>query len=159
MQSGVGCKIWQRKHHTFSSVLNTPKLTSKYTYFGFLTVLWYSNSVRCQLSFTLTHPLTKTHRTHYPKFPTEPKKKSRIPTVTKKLLVTARETQLKKKKKMLETVKYLIGSAGASGYGSKSTAEQITESCGDLSSITAIITGNQSWPFNQKPVYMSMCGS
>ncbi|KAK4601193.1 hypothetical protein RGQ29_010666 [Quercus rubra] len=45
---------------------------------------------------------------------------------------------------MLETVKYLIGSAGASGYGSKSTAEQVTESCGDLSSITAIITGATS---------------
>lgn len=68
---------------------------------------------------------------------------SKIPTITKKL-AAARETQLKKKKEMLETVKYLIGSAGASGYGSKSTAEQVTESCGDLSSITAIITGNQS---------------
>ncbi|XP_030951763.1 short-chain dehydrogenase TIC 32, chloroplastic [Quercus lobata] len=45
---------------------------------------------------------------------------------------------------MLETVKYLIGSAGASGYGSKSTAEQVSESCGDLSSITAIITGATS---------------
>ncbi|KAK7840198.1 short-chain dehydrogenase TIC 32 A, chloroplastic [Quercus suber] len=45
---------------------------------------------------------------------------------------------------MLETVKYLIGSAGASGYGSKSTAEQVTESGGDLSSITAIITGATS---------------
>ncbi|KAL0016084.1 hypothetical protein SO802_003153 [Lithocarpus litseifolius] len=45
---------------------------------------------------------------------------------------------------MLETVKYLIGSAGASGHGSKSTAEQVTESGGDLSSITAIITGATS---------------
>nr|XP_011465365.1 PREDICTED: short-chain dehydrogenase TIC 32, chloroplastic isoform X2 [Fragaria vesca subsp. vesca] len=45
---------------------------------------------------------------------------------------------------MLETVKYLIGSVGASGYGSKSTAEQVTESCPDLSSITAIITGATS---------------
>jgi predicted Rossmann-fold nucleotide-binding protein len=45
---------------------------------------------------------------------------------------------------MLETVKYLIGSAGPSGFGSKSTAEQVTESCGDLRSITAIITGGTS---------------
>lgn len=45
---------------------------------------------------------------------------------------------------MLETVKYLIGSAGASGYGSKSTAEEVTKSCADLRSITAIITGNDN---------------
>lgn len=45
---------------------------------------------------------------------------------------------------MLETVKYLIGSAGPSGFGSKSTAEQVTETCGDLRSITAIITGGTS---------------
>ncbi|XP_030937225.1 short-chain dehydrogenase TIC 32, chloroplastic-like [Quercus lobata] len=45
---------------------------------------------------------------------------------------------------MLETVKYLIGSAGASGYGSKSTAKQVSECGGDLSSITAIITGATS---------------
>jgi hypothetical protein len=42
---------------------------------------------------------------------------------------------------MFETLKYLVGSAGASGYGSKSTAEQVTENCCDLHSITAIITG------------------
>ncbi|KAI4315562.1 hypothetical protein L6164_028358 [Bauhinia variegata] len=42
---------------------------------------------------------------------------------------------------MLETVKYLMGSAGPSGYGSKSTAEQVTQSCGHL---TAIITGATS---------------
>lgn len=42
---------------------------------------------------------------------------------------------------MLETVKYLLGSAGASGYGSKSTAEQVTDGCPNLSSVTAIITG------------------
>ncbi|GFS31542.1 NAD(P)-binding Rossmann-fold superfamily protein [Actinidia rufa] len=42
---------------------------------------------------------------------------------------------------MLETVKYLIGSNGPSGYGSKSTAEQVTESCADLRFVTAIITG------------------
>lgn len=44
---------------------------------------------------------------------------------------------------MLETVKYLLGSAGASGYGSRSTAEQVTESSPDLRHITAIITGTQ----------------
>ncbi|KAI8546162.1 hypothetical protein RHMOL_Rhmol07G0096100 [Rhododendron molle] len=43
---------------------------------------------------------------------------------------------------MLETVKYMIGSIGPSGYGSKSTAEQVTECCADLSSVTAIITGH-----------------
>ncbi|KAG5249473.1 hypothetical protein OIU76_003865 [Salix suchowensis] len=45
---------------------------------------------------------------------------------------------------MLETLRYLVGSAGASGYGSKSTAEQVTENCRDLHSITAIITGATS---------------
>ncbi|XP_057510990.1 short-chain dehydrogenase TIC 32 B, chloroplastic isoform X2 [Actinidia eriantha] len=45
---------------------------------------------------------------------------------------------------MLETVKYLIGWNGPSGYGSKSTAEQVTDSCADLRSITAIITGATS---------------
>ncbi|XP_031248820.1 short-chain dehydrogenase TIC 32, chloroplastic-like isoform X1 [Pistacia vera] len=45
---------------------------------------------------------------------------------------------------MLDTVKYLIGAAGASGYGSKSTAEEVTENCPDLRSITVIITGATS---------------
>ncbi|KAJ6701909.1 RETINOL DEHYDROGENASE [Salix koriyanagi] len=45
---------------------------------------------------------------------------------------------------MFETLKYLIGAAGASGYGSKSTGEQVTENCGGLHSITAIITGATS---------------
>ncbi|GLT38775.1 hypothetical protein SLA2020_130010 [Shorea laevis] len=45
---------------------------------------------------------------------------------------------------MLETVKYLIGSPGASGYGSKSTAEEVTENCCHLRFITAIITGATS---------------
>lgn len=45
---------------------------------------------------------------------------------------------------MLETVKYLIGSIGPSGYGSKSTADQVTDCCSDLGSITAIITGATS---------------
>lgn len=38
----------------------------------------------------------------------------------------------------------MIGAAGASGYGSKSTAEDVTENCRDLSNITAIITGATS---------------
>ncbi|KAK9103928.1 hypothetical protein Sjap_021182 [Stephania japonica] len=46
---------------------------------------------------------------------------------------------------MLETVRYLMGSVGASGFGSKSTAEEVTEASGvDLKSITAIITGATS---------------
>ncbi|OIV93987.1 hypothetical protein TanjilG_05690 [Lupinus angustifolius] len=45
---------------------------------------------------------------------------------------------------MLETVKYLMGWRGPSGFGSKSTAEQVTEGCADLSSVTAIITGATS---------------
>ncbi|CAN4127159.1 unnamed protein product [Withania somnifera] len=45
---------------------------------------------------------------------------------------------------MLETVKYLLGSAGPSGFGSKSTAEKVTEQCPDLRSVTAIITGATS---------------
>lgn len=45
---------------------------------------------------------------------------------------------------MLETVKYLIGSVGESGYGSKTTAEQVTDNCSDLHTITAIITGATS---------------
>ncbi|XP_039122670.1 short-chain dehydrogenase TIC 32 B, chloroplastic-like [Dioscorea cayenensis subsp. rotundata] len=45
---------------------------------------------------------------------------------------------------MLETVRYLIGSAGPSGFGSKSTAEDVTEATPDLGSITAIITGTTS---------------
>ncbi|KAL5174409.1 Short-chain dehydrogenase TIC 32, chloroplastic [Glycine soja] len=46
--------------------------------------------------------------------------------------------------RMLETVKYLLGSAGPSGFGSKTTAEQVTENHADLRSITAIITGATS---------------
>ncbi|RZC91468.1 hypothetical protein C5167_027531 [Papaver somniferum] len=45
---------------------------------------------------------------------------------------------------MLETVKYLVGSVGASGFGSRSTADQVTSACPDLRSITAIITGATS---------------
>ncbi|KAL6004494.1 hypothetical protein ACLOJK_005047 [Asimina triloba] len=45
---------------------------------------------------------------------------------------------------MLETVKYLIGAVGPSGFGSKSTAEEVTQACPNLRSITAIITGATS---------------
>ncbi|KAG6407588.1 hypothetical protein SASPL_130581 [Salvia splendens] len=45
---------------------------------------------------------------------------------------------------MLETIGYLIGTAGASGFSSKSTAEQVTDICPDLRPITAIITGATS---------------
>ncbi|KAI7752827.1 hypothetical protein M8C21_010907 [Ambrosia artemisiifolia] len=45
---------------------------------------------------------------------------------------------------MLKTIKYLIGTTGPSGYGSKSTAEHVTDNCVDLQSCTAIITGATS---------------
>lgn len=41
---------------------------------------------------------------------------------------------------MKETLRYLAGIAGPSGYGSKSTAEQVTANCSS-SHLTAIITG------------------
>ncbi|KAJ4840929.1 hypothetical protein Tsubulata_001134 [Turnera subulata] len=44
---------------------------------------------------------------------------------------------------MFETLKYLTGAAGSSGYGSKSTAETVTATT-DLRSITAVITGATS---------------
>ncbi|KAL1828134.1 hypothetical protein ACET3Z_006546 [Daucus carota] len=44
---------------------------------------------------------------------------------------------------MLDTLKYLLGWKGPSGYGSKSTADQVTSSV-DLRSSTAIITGATS---------------
>ncbi|XP_010538849.1 PREDICTED: short-chain dehydrogenase TIC 32, chloroplastic-like isoform X1 [Tarenaya hassleriana] len=44
---------------------------------------------------------------------------------------------------MIGTGRYLIGLAGASGFGSKSTADDVTENS-DLSPITAIITGATS---------------
>ncbi|XWS50909.1 hypothetical protein CRYUN_Cryun12cG0131200 [Craigia yunnanensis] len=48
---------------------------------------------------------------------------------------------------MKETLRYLAGIAGPSGYGSKSTAEQVAESCSSLVDphhLTAIITGATS---------------
>ncbi|KAM3262474.1 hypothetical protein ACQJBY_052915 [Aegilops geniculata] len=45
---------------------------------------------------------------------------------------------------MLQAARYLLGSPGASGFGSKSTAEEVTAACPDLASLTAIITGATS---------------
>ncbi|XP_034673582.1 short-chain dehydrogenase TIC 32 B, chloroplastic isoform X2 [Vitis riparia] len=45
---------------------------------------------------------------------------------------------------MKETLRYLAGLAGPSGYGSNSTAEQVTEDCSLPSQLTAIITGATS---------------
>ncbi|XP_076909626.1 short-chain dehydrogenase TIC 32 B, chloroplastic-like [Bidens hawaiensis] len=45
---------------------------------------------------------------------------------------------------MMETIKYLLGTVGPSGYGSKSTAEQVTEKFHPRSFSTAIITGATS---------------
>ena len=42
---------------------------------------------------------------------------------------------------MLQAVRYLLGSPGATGFGSKSTAEDVTAACPDLAALTAIITG------------------
>lgn len=44
---------------------------------------------------------------------------------------------------MKETLRYLAGIAGPSDYGSKSTAEQVTQNCCSSfpSQLTAIITG------------------
>lgn len=39
-------------------------------------------------------------------------------------------------------MKYLLGSHGESGFGSKSTADEVTAASPDLDSLTAIITGN-----------------
>ncbi|KAL0693992.1 hypothetical protein Bca4012_061172 [Brassica carinata] len=44
---------------------------------------------------------------------------------------------------MIETVKHLIGSGGPSGFGSRSTADNVTANS-DLRSLTAIITGATS---------------
>ncbi|KAF7828106.1 short-chain dehydrogenase TIC 32, chloroplastic [Senna tora] len=45
---------------------------------------------------------------------------------------------------MLESLKHLLGYPGPSGFGSKSTADQVTQSSSHLSSLTAIITGATS---------------
>lgn len=44
---------------------------------------------------------------------------------------------------MKATLKYLVGTVGPSGYGSKTTAEQVTQICSlsFTSQLTAIITG------------------
>ncbi|GAU35821.1 hypothetical protein TSUD_155960 [Trifolium subterraneum] len=46
---------------------------------------------------------------------------------------------------MKETIRYLAGIAGPSGFGSNSTAEQVTQHCSFLpSNLTALITGATS---------------
>ncbi|KAF7093148.1 hypothetical protein CFC21_095577 [Triticum aestivum] len=45
---------------------------------------------------------------------------------------------------MLSSLRYLAGSAGPSGYGSRTTAEEATLPAGDLGHITAIVTGATS---------------
>uniref|UniRef100_A0ACD5Y0E4 Uncharacterized protein n=1 Tax=Avena sativa TaxID=4498 RepID=A0ACD5Y0E4_AVESA len=45
---------------------------------------------------------------------------------------------------MLSSLRYLAGTAGASGFGSRTTAEEATRAAGDLSHITAIVTGATS---------------
>uniref|UniRef100_A0A8I6YAD9 Uncharacterized protein n=1 Tax=Hordeum vulgare subsp. vulgare TaxID=112509 RepID=A0A8I6YAD9_HORVV len=45
---------------------------------------------------------------------------------------------------MLSSLRYLAGSSGPSGYGSRTTAEEATLYAGDLSHITAIVTGATS---------------
>ena len=42
---------------------------------------------------------------------------------------------------MKETLRYLAGLAGPSGYGSNSTSEQVTQDCSPPPQLTAIITG------------------
>lgn len=43
---------------------------------------------------------------------------------------------------MKETIRYLAGIAGPSGFGSNSTAEQVTQDCSFLPpNLTALITG------------------
>ncbi|XP_074316247.1 short-chain dehydrogenase TIC 32 B, chloroplastic [Silene latifolia] len=45
---------------------------------------------------------------------------------------------------MKGALKYLTGIAGPSGYGSKSTADQVTENCSSPTILTAIVTGATS---------------
>ncbi|XP_062233711.1 short-chain dehydrogenase TIC 32 B, chloroplastic-like [Phragmites australis] len=45
---------------------------------------------------------------------------------------------------MLTSLRYLAGTAGPSGFGSRTTAEDATADCADLRHITAIITGATS---------------
>ena len=49
---------------------------------------------------------------------------------------------------MKATLRYLAGLAGPSGFGSNSTAEQVTQDCSSLlpSNLTALITGKL--PYN-----------
>ncbi|XP_023000696.1 short-chain dehydrogenase TIC 32, chloroplastic-like [Cucurbita maxima] len=55
-----------------------------------------------------------------------------------------RESERLNGRVMKETLRYLVGIAGPSGYGSKSSAEQVTEHLQCSSPLTAIITGATS---------------
>lgn len=55
---------------------------------------------------------------------------------------------------MKATLRYLAGTAGPSGFGSKSTAEQVTQNCSHFlpSNLTALITGKSQIISNTKVV-------
>lgn len=59
------------------------------------------------------------------------------------LLLCKRPKKLAAGTLMKETLRYLAGIAGPSGYGSNSTAEEVTEDCSSFlpSQLTAIVTG------------------
>jgi len=58
-------------------------------------------------------------------------------------LTFKRHLSLQHSKAMKATLRYLAGMAGPSGFGSNSTAEQVTEDCSCFlpSALTALITG------------------
>ncbi|KVI06281.1 short-chain dehydrogenase TIC 32, chloroplastic [Cynara cardunculus var. scolymus] len=61
------------------------------------------------------------------------------------VLILVWKVVIRCKPDMKGTVRYLAGIAGQSGYGSKSTAEQVTEHCSSLPpNLTAIVTGATS---------------
>lgn len=55
---------------------------------------------------------------------------------------------------MKAALKYLVGIAGPSGFGSKSTADQVTQHSSINSQLTAIITGTYSLSF---PCLVCLC--
>ncbi|XP_076895022.1 short-chain dehydrogenase TIC 32 B, chloroplastic-like [Bidens hawaiensis] len=59
---------------------------------------------------------------------------------------------------MMETIKYLLGTVGPSGYSSKSTAEQVTDNFRPRSSSTAIITGATSGIGAETARVLAKCG-
>ena len=59
-------------------------------------------------------------------------------------LTFKRHLSLQHSKAMKATLRYLAGMAGPSGFGSNSTAEQVTEDCSSFlpsAALTALITG------------------